>query len=100
MERGEIWMVSLDPTLGHEQRGHRPVLLVTPGTFNRAGVPAAATRPMPRGVLTRADRPIRLTTTHRPYAARVRPRIWAPKYARRDEGVHHLSPRTQLRTGA
>ena len=36
MERGEIWMVSLDPTSGHEQRGHRPVLLVTPSAFNRA----------------------------------------------------------------
>ena len=35
MERGEIWSVSLDPTLGHEQRGRRPVLIVTPGNFNR-----------------------------------------------------------------
>ena len=24
MERGEIWLVSLDPTAGHEQRGRRP----------------------------------------------------------------------------
>ena len=29
-------MVSLDPTSGHEQRGHRPVLIVTPPAFNRA----------------------------------------------------------------
>lgn len=34
MKRGEIWMVSLDPTHGHEQRGHRPVLIVSPETFN------------------------------------------------------------------
>jgi len=35
MERGEIWLVSLDPTLGHEQQGTRPVLIVSPGAFNR-----------------------------------------------------------------
>jgi len=28
-------MVSLDPTAGHEQRGSRPVLIVSPGPFNR-----------------------------------------------------------------
>ncbi len=35
MERGEIWLVSLDPTAGHEQRGTRPVVLVSPAAFNR-----------------------------------------------------------------
>ncbi|MGO4122800.1 type II toxin-antitoxin system PemK/MazF family toxin [Inquilinus sp. YAF38] len=35
MERGDIYLVSLDPTSGHEQRGTRPVLIVSPGTFNR-----------------------------------------------------------------
>ncbi len=35
MERGEIWLVSLDPTAGHEQRGTRPVLIVSPAAFNR-----------------------------------------------------------------
>ena len=35
MERGEIWLVSLDPTSGHEQQGTRPVLIVSPGAFNR-----------------------------------------------------------------
>jgi mRNA interferase ChpB len=40
MERGEIYLVSLDPTAGHEQRGKRPVLIVSPGKFNRlTGVP-------------------------------------------------------------
>jgi mRNA-degrading endonuclease toxin of MazEF toxin-antitoxin module len=34
MKRGEIWLVSLDPTLGHEQKG-RPVLIVSPEAFNR-----------------------------------------------------------------
>ena len=35
MERGDIYIVSLDPTSGHEQRGTRPVLIVSPGPFNR-----------------------------------------------------------------
>jgi len=35
MKRGEIWLVRLDPTEGHEQRGHRPVLIVSPEAFNR-----------------------------------------------------------------
>jgi len=35
MERGDIYLVSLDPTAGHEQQGKRPVLVITPGAFNR-----------------------------------------------------------------
>ena len=35
MERGDIYLVSLDPTSGHEQRGTRPVLVVSPTAFNR-----------------------------------------------------------------
>ena len=35
MQRGDIWMVSLDPTSGHEQRGKRPVLIISVGAFNR-----------------------------------------------------------------
>ena len=35
MERGDIYLVSLDPTAGHEQQGTRPVLIVSPKTFNR-----------------------------------------------------------------
>src|SRR5436309_12051956 len=35
MERGDIFLVSLDPTQGHEQRGRRPVLVISPGAFNR-----------------------------------------------------------------
>jgi mRNA interferase ChpB len=34
MERGEVWLVDLDPTAGHEQRGRRPVLIVSPTRFN------------------------------------------------------------------
>ncbi|MDP3138568.1 MAG: type II toxin-antitoxin system PemK/MazF family toxin [Burkholderiaceae bacterium] len=35
MERGDIYLVSLDPTSGHEQQGTRPVLIVSPLAFNR-----------------------------------------------------------------
>ena len=35
MRRGEIWIVSLDPASGHEQKGRRPVLIVSPEPFNR-----------------------------------------------------------------
>jgi mRNA-degrading endonuclease toxin of MazEF toxin-antitoxin module len=40
MERGDVYLVSLDPTAGHEQHGKRPVLVISPGKFNRlTGVP-------------------------------------------------------------
>jgi len=32
--RGEIWTADLDPTLGHEQRGDRPVLVVSVDDYN------------------------------------------------------------------
>ncbi|WP_276944097.1 type II toxin-antitoxin system PemK/MazF family toxin [Ferrimicrobium acidiphilum] len=35
MERGDIYLVSLDPTSGHEQQGTRPVLVVSATAFNR-----------------------------------------------------------------
>ena len=35
MKRGDIWLVGLDPAEGHEQKGHRPVLIVSPDAFNR-----------------------------------------------------------------
>jgi mRNA interferase ChpB len=36
MNRGDIYMVALDPTLGREQQGHRPVLIVSATAFNTA----------------------------------------------------------------
>jgi mRNA-degrading endonuclease toxin of MazEF toxin-antitoxin module len=40
MERGDVYLVSLDPTTGHEQQGKRPVLVISPEKFNRlTGVP-------------------------------------------------------------
>ena len=35
MERGEIYLVSLNPSQGHEQQGRGPVLVVSPAPFNR-----------------------------------------------------------------
>ena len=35
MKRGEIYLVSLDPTSGREQQGTRPVLVVSPTAFKR-----------------------------------------------------------------
>ena len=35
MKRGDIYLVDLEPTAGHEQRGHRPLLVVSPESFNR-----------------------------------------------------------------
>ena len=36
MKRGDIYLVTLDPTEGREQRGPRPVLVVSPVEFNEA----------------------------------------------------------------
>ena len=35
MKRGEIWLVGLDPSQGHVQKGRRPVLIVSPEAFNQ-----------------------------------------------------------------
>jgi mRNA-degrading endonuclease toxin of MazEF toxin-antitoxin module len=35
MKRGDIWLVGLDPNDMHEQKGRRPVLIVSPDAFNR-----------------------------------------------------------------
>ena len=34
MKRGDIWLVTLDPTPGHKQQGTRSVLIVSPAAFN------------------------------------------------------------------
>jgi mRNA interferase ChpB len=35
LDRGDIYLVSLDPISGHEQQGTRPVLIMSPSAFNR-----------------------------------------------------------------
>ena len=36
MKRGDIYLVSLDPTAGHEQKVSRPFLIVSADAFNQA----------------------------------------------------------------
>lgn len=36
-ERGDIIQLSFDPSLGNEQQGHRPALVLSPREFNRFG---------------------------------------------------------------
>jgi mRNA-degrading endonuclease toxin of MazEF toxin-antitoxin module len=36
MDQGDIYLVQLDPTQGHEQAGFRPVLIVSATKFNLA----------------------------------------------------------------
>lgn len=42
IERGDVFVVELDPTSGHEQRGRRPVIVVTPAAFNKLGLQLVA----------------------------------------------------------
>ena len=36
MKCGDIYLVTLNPTQGREQKGYRPVLIISPDTFNQA----------------------------------------------------------------
>jgi mRNA-degrading endonuclease toxin of MazEF toxin-antitoxin module len=42
IERGDIYFVDLDPTQGREQRGHRPVFVITRAAFNAISAPLVA----------------------------------------------------------
>ncbi len=53
--RGEIWMVDLNPTRGHEQAGIRPALVVSADTFNHGPAGLAVVLP-----ITSRDRRIAL----------------------------------------
>lgn len=44
--RGEIWMVDLNPTRGHEQSGVRPALVVSVDTFNHGPAGPAIVLPV------------------------------------------------------
>lgn len=37
MKRGEVWFANLDPVVGNEQSGKRPVLIVSVDYFNDSG---------------------------------------------------------------
>ena len=47
MDRGDVYLVDLDPVKGTEQAGHRPVLVLSRAAFNRLGV--ALDCPISRG---------------------------------------------------
>jgi mRNA interferase ChpB len=42
VKRGDIYLVDLDPTVGHEIQKRRPVLIVSPTEFNRHSLPLVA----------------------------------------------------------
>ncbi len=44
--RGEIWMIDLDPTRGHEQAGKRPALIVSDDVFNSGPAGLAIVLPL------------------------------------------------------
>ena len=44
--RGEIWMVDLNPTRGHEQAGVRPALVISVDTFNHGPAGLAVVLPV------------------------------------------------------
>lgn len=52
--RGEVWLVNLNPTKGHEQHGRRPALIVSVDSLNHG--PAGLVIAMP---LTTKDKGIR-----------------------------------------
>lgn len=59
VKRGEVWLASLDPTEGHEQRGRRPALVLSSDIFNEGPVGLVVAAPITtrqrRGVMTRIE---------------------------------------------
>jgi mRNA interferase MazF len=45
-ERGEVWVVDLDPVRGHEQGGWRPALIVSANRFNRSSAELVVVAPL------------------------------------------------------
>lgn len=43
---GEVWIASLDPIIGHEQQGMRPVLVISINDFNLCGAERAIVVPI------------------------------------------------------
>ena len=44
--RGEIWTIDLNPTIGHEQAGKRPALVVSVDSFNQSAAELAIVLPL------------------------------------------------------
>jgi mRNA interferase MazF len=43
--RGEVWLVGLDPTKGHEQAGVRPALILSVDAFNSSAAGRVSVAP-------------------------------------------------------
>jgi mRNA interferase MazF len=55
-QRGDVWLVGLDPTQGREQAGVRPALIITVDTFNASPAGLVTVLPItskPRALRTR-----------------------------------------------
>ncbi|MGO8792330.1 MAG: type II toxin-antitoxin system PemK/MazF family toxin [Terriglobia bacterium] len=52
--RGEVWDLNLDPTIGHEQAGSRPALILSADIFNEGPADLVVVVPV-----TRTERKIR-----------------------------------------
>ncbi len=37
-KRGDVWSVNLNPTVGQEQQGQRPVFVISQESFNKSGL--------------------------------------------------------------
>jgi mRNA interferase MazF len=59
--RGEVWDLNLDPTIGHEQAGSRPALILSVDIFNEGPADLVVVIP-----LTRTDRKVRWHVPVRP----------------------------------
>lgn len=44
--RGSIWLVDLNPTIGHEQAKKRPCLVISADTYNQGGAQLAVIMPI------------------------------------------------------
>ncbi len=52
--RGEVWNLNFDPTIGHEQAGSRPALILSVDIFNEGPADLVVVAP-----ITRTDRKVR-----------------------------------------
>lgn len=63
MRRGDVYHVTLDPSLGHEQAGKRYVLIVSPDAFNRISSPLCCPITMGGNFARNAGFTVNLTAT-------------------------------------
>ena len=63
MDRGDIYLVDLEPTIGNEQRGKRPVLVISKALFNRLGVAIVCPITQGGGTIRVAGWTVPLTTS-------------------------------------